>query len=605
MKEPCAQVQHATNNFCIAPRPTESGAHSMDSASSCVIWRSQHGRFDHHGRFDARTLCTNSARNKQLLYSASSCGIWRSQHGQFFFKAFSNNCRSNTGVGVDHQHATNNLCIAPRLAESGAHSMDSASSFGIWRSQHGRFDHHGRFDERTLCTGSARNKQLLYSASSCGIWRSQHGRFDHHGRFAERTLCTNSARNKQLWYSASSCGIWRSQHGQFFFKAFSNNCRSNTGVGVDHQHATNDFCIAPRLAESGGHSMDSSSSCGIWRSQHGRFDHHGRFDERTLCTNSARNKRLLYSASSCGIWHSQHGQFFFKAFSNNCRSNTGVGVDHQHATNDFCIAPRLAESGAHSMDSASSCVIWRSQHGRFDHHGRFDERTLCTNSARNKQLLYSASSCEIWRSQHGQFFFKAFSNNCGSNTGVGVDHQHATNDFCIAPRPAESGAHSMDSASSCGIWRSQHGRFDHHGRFAERTLCTGSARNKRLLYSASSCGIWHSQHGHFIFKAFSNNCRSNTGVGVDHQHATNDFCIAPHLAESGAHSMDGLITMDGLMKEPCAQVQHATNDFCIAPRPAESGAHSMDTSFSRHFPIIAGPTRVWEWIINTQQTTFV
>ena len=40
--------------------------------------------------------------------------------------------------------------------------------------------------------------------------------------------------------------------------------------------------------------------------------------------------------------------------------------------------------------------------------------------------------------------------------------------------------------------------------------------------------------------------------------------------------MDSLITMDGLMKEPSAQVQHATNDFCIAPRLAEFGAHSMD-----------------------------
>ena len=28
-----------------------------------------------------------------------------------------------------------------------------------------------------------RNKRLLYSALSCGIWRSQHGRFDHHGWF--------------------------------------------------------------------------------------------------------------------------------------------------------------------------------------------------------------------------------------------------------------------------------------------------------------------------------------------------------------------------------------------------------------------------------------
>ena len=60
------------------------------------------------------------------------------------------------------------------------------------------------------------------------------------------------------------------------------------------------------------------------------------------------------------------------------------------------------------------------------------------------------------------------------------------------------------------------------------------------------------------------------------QHATNEFCIAPRLAESGAHNMDGLITPDLSMKEPSAQVRHATNDFCIAPRLAESGAHSMD-----------------------------
>ena len=94
-------------------------------------------------------------------------------------------------------------------------------------------------------------------------------------------------------------------------------------------------------------------------------------------------------------------------------------------------------------------------------------------------------------------------------------------------------------------------------------------------------------------------------MGVDHEHATNDFCMAPLLAESGAHRMDGLINMDGLMKEPSAQVQHATNDFCIAPLLAECGAHSMDSSFSRHFHIIARPKRVWEWIISTQQTTFV
>ena len=94
-------------------------------------------------------------------------------------------------------------------------------------------------------------------------------------------------------------------------------------------------------------------------------------------------------------------------------------------------------------------------------------------------------------------------------------------------------------------------------------------------------------------------------MGVDHQHATNDFCIAPLFAESGAHRMDGLINMDGLMKEPSAQVQYATNDFRIAPRLAESGAHSIGSPFLRHFRIIARPKRVWEWIISTQQTSFV
>ena len=89
------------------------------------------------------------------------------------------------------------------------------------------------------------------------------------------------------------------------------------------------------------------------------------------------------------------------------------------------------------------------------------------------------------------------------------------------------------------------------------------------------------------------------------QHATNDFRIAHLLAESGAHRMDGLINMDCLMKEPSAQVQHATNDFRIGPRLAEFGAHSIDSSFSRHFRIIALPKRVWEWIISTEQTTFV
>ena len=89
------------------------------------------------------------------------------------------------------------------------------------------------------------------------------------------------------------------------------------------------------------------------------------------------------------------------------------------------------------------------------------------------------------------------------------------------------------------------------------------------------------------------------------QHATNVFRIAPLLAESGAHRMDGLINMDGLMKEPSAQVQHATNDFRIGPRLAEFVADGIDSSFSRHFRISAFPKRVWELIISTQQTTFV
>ena len=49
------------------------------------------------------------------------------------------------------------------------------------------------------------------------------------------------------------------------------------------------------------------------------------------------------------------------------RVNTSVGVDHKHATNDFCIAPRLAESGTHSI-------------GRFDHHGRFDVQNFSTQA---------------------------------------------------------------------------------------------------------------------------------------------------------------------------------------------------------------------------------
>ena len=85
------------------------------------------------------------------------------------------------------------------------------------------------------------------------------------------------------------------------------------------------------------------------------------------------------------------------------------------------------------------------------------------------------------------------------------------------------------------------------------------------------------------------------------RHATNDFCIAPRLAESSAHSMDGLITMAGLMKDPSAQVQHATNDFCIAPRLVESGAHSMDSLIT----IDGLMKEPCAQVQNTQQTTFV
>ena len=68
---------------------------------------------------------------------------------------------------------------------------------------------------------------------------------------------------------------------------------------------------------------------------------------------------------------------------------------------------------------------------------------------------------------------------------------HATNDFCIAPRLAESGAHSMDGLITPDFSMKQPSAQVHH--------------------------------------------------------ATNDFCIAPRLAESGAHSMDGLMTPDFLM----------------------------------------------------------
>ena len=59
------------------------------------------------------------------------------------------------------------------------------------------------------------------------------------------------------------------------------------------------------------------------------------------------------------------------------------------------------------------------------------------------------------------------------------------------------------------------------------------------------------------------------------------------------------------MKEPSAQVQHATNDFCIAPRLAESGAHRMDGLITLDFSMIAifhGPkciTTGSKWAKNT------
>ena len=89
------------------------------------------------------------------------------------------------------------------------------------------------------------------------------------------------------------------------------------------------------------------------------------------------------------------------------------------------------------------------------------------------------------------------------------------------------------------------------------------------------------------------------------QHATNHFCIAPRLAESGAHSMEDLITLNFSMKKPSAQVQHATNDFCIAPRLVESGAHSMDGLITPDFLMVAilrGPkciTTGSKWAKNT------
>ena len=143
----------------------------------------------------------------------------------------------------------------------------------------------------------------------------------------------------------------------------------------------------------------------------------------------------------------------------------------------------------YKMKEASAQV----QHGRFDHHQQLDERTLCTNSPRNKRLLYSASSCGMWRSQHGRFNnHRRF-----DEPTLCTSSKHATNDFCIAPRLAESGAHSMDTSFS-----------------------------RQFPIIARPTRVW---------------------TRVDHHHATNDFCIAPRLAESGAHSMDGLMTMAGLM----------------------------------------------------------
>ena len=47
--------------------------------------------------------------------------------------------------------------------------------------------------------------------------------------------------------------------------------------------------------------------------------------------------------------------------------------------------------------------------------------------------------------------------------------------------------------------------------------------------------------------------------------------------------MEDLITLNFSMTEPSAQVQHATNEFCIAPRLAESGAHSMEDLITLNF----------------------
>ena len=110
-----------------------------------------------------------------------------------------------------------------------------------------------------------------------------------------------------------------------------------------------------------------------------------------------------------------------------------------------------------------------------------------------------------------------------------------------------------------------------------------------------------------IFKAFLHNYRAKTGVGVDRRHTTNEICIALGLAESGAHGMDGLITMDGLMKEPSAQVQHTTNENvvhnCMSPQYVPDRWDPLvvpNRLFSRHFYLIIGPKLVWEWIIGTQ-----
>ena len=137
----------------------------------------------------------------------------------------------------------------------------------------------------------------------------------------------------RCWSSARWGPHKRDGVGVVSGKAFSHNCRAKTGVGVHHQHATNDFCIAPRLAESGTHSMDGlmkEPSAQVWETPIIPLPWGTPFSSQPAIV---------------------------KAFSHNCRAKTGVGVDHQHATNDFCIAPRLAESGARGGAFSAKCEI--------------------------------------------------------------------------------------------------------------------------------------------------------------------------------------------------------------------------------------------------------